>query len=59
MDRQCYCEPEQNYCGVCGICNNPGHISHHPGGIPYTGSWCDLCYERLRVAFLNPLIPSE
>lgn len=46
MLRNCYCKADQKYCGKCDVCGNPGHISHHPGAVPATGSWCDQCYER-------------
>ena len=59
MNRICYCEPGQIYCGVCNICNSPGHISHHPGGIPYTGTWCDLCYQTICFNSMDDQMPSE
>ncbi len=57
--RGCYCAlwhegPEllekQNlpygYCGWCGVCKKPGHTRHSPRG-PFTGGWCDACWEKL------------
>lgn len=46
MKRNCYCKPEQKYCGDCSVCGKKGHISHYPGEVPATGSWCDTCYEK-------------
>ena len=43
--RTCYCEKGDLFCGKCEVCDNPGHIKHHPGG-PGTGSWCDKHYEE-------------
>jgi len=31
------------FCGTCEECNEPGHIQHFPGPVPYTGAWCDKC----------------
>ena len=56
---QCYCgkipketlEKEgipEGYCGLCDICNKPGHTQHFPGAVPYTGTWCDKCFVRVR-----------
>lgn len=66
--RGCYCElwntkPEfleqqeipRGYCGLCQVCGRPGHIRHHPGAVPYTGSWCDWHYRR--VALFHPFAP--
>lgn len=60
MKRNCYCElwktkPEilreqgvpEGFCGMCERCGQPGHTSHYPGPVPYTGSWCDRCYRIL------------
>lgn len=67
--RGCYCElwwdtiPEvlekqgvpHGYCGLCEVCGRPGHTRHHPGAVPYTGSWCDWHYRR--VALTHPASP--
>lgn len=66
--RHCYCrlwetKPEfleqkgvpRGYCGMCMVCGQPGHIRHHPGAVPYTGSWCDWHYRRL--ALTHPATP--
>lgn len=56
--RNCYCglwekDPEfmrdekgynPGFCGKCEICGKDGHLSHFPGPMPYTGSWCDYHY---------------
>ena len=65
-DRYCYCglwetDPKflrdqdipPGYCGFCQVCGEPGHIRHFPGSAPYTGSWCDRHYRRVRN--LHPL----
>lgn len=36
------------YCGVCEVCGEPGHTRHYPGPVPYTGTWCDTHYGKLR-----------
>lgn len=41
------------FCGFCQVCHRPGHIRHHPGSVPMTGSWCDTHYRRL--AWTHPL----
>jgi len=64
-NRYCYCDlweksPEtlekqgvpRGYCGLCEVCRAPGHTQHFPGGIPYTGAWCDKHYRRL--LFFDP-----
>ena len=71
MKRNCYCElwktnPEtlkdqglsEGYCGTCERCGKPGHTSHHPGPVPYTGSWCDRCYQIVAWTWplLNPVV---
>ncbi len=58
MRRNCFCtlwqtKPEaltsqgipDSYCGICERCGKPGHMSHYPGPVPYTGAWCDRCYR--------------
>lgn len=60
--RGCYCglwdtKPEalreqglpEGFCGHCEKCGKPGHTRHFPGAVPYTGSWCDKHYLRLRL----------
>jgi len=32
--------------GICEVCKKPGKIRHFPGDLPYTGCWCDTCYDR-------------
>ena len=59
MNRNCYCRPNQTHCGLCSICNSPGHVSQHPYGIPYTSCWCDLCYQTIRLANLHIQVPNE
>jgi len=62
-NRNCYCpdsEPQAawllkakipyGFCGVCDNCGQLGHTRHYPGPVPYTGSWCDVCYEKERLA---------
>jgi hypothetical protein len=66
--RMCYCglwdtKPEvleqqgipRGYCGLCLVCERPGHTRHHPGAVPFTGSWCDWHYRRL--ALTHPATP--
>lgn len=56
--RQCYCNSisrealaEQGiaagFCGICEVCQQPGHTRHYPGAVPYTGAWCDACFAQL------------
>lgn len=64
-NRNCYCGTRgandkalqegipQGYCGLCEICGKPGHVRHHPGAVPATGSWCDFHYALL--AIFHPL----
>lgn len=65
MKRNCYCDlrktrPEtfgqqgipEGYCGICERCGRPGHTSHHPGPVPYTGAWCDRCFRILTWTWL-------
>ena len=33
------------FCATCEFCGDFGHASHYPGPLPYTGSWCDVCYK--------------
>lgn len=42
----------EGYCGLCEVCERPGHSRHFPGASPATGTWCDKHYNRLR--FLHP-----
>lgn len=55
--RNCYCESPNDdpaaSCGTCERCGRPGHTRHAPNGIPYTGAWCDRCYQIVR--FTRPL----
>lgn len=58
-ERYCYCpkngKPHPDYlikqgvpegfCGMCERCGQPGHARHFPGPVPYTGAWCDRCYD--------------
>ena len=57
--RNCYCgvwdkKPElyreygypEGFCGFCEVCKKPGHARHYPGPVPYTGAWCDECYQK-------------
>ncbi len=46
MKRNCYCKLGQKFCGTCSRCQKPGHVSHAPGDIPSTGTWCDACYQK-------------
>jgi len=34
------------YCGVCEVCGKPGHMRHGLTG-PYTGAWCDKCWDAM------------
>jgi hypothetical protein len=60
--RGCYCDPwdtdpdamrarglPEGFCGHCEKCGQPGHVRHFPGAVPYTGSWCDKHYLRMRL----------
>jgi|ERR1051326_2401842 hypothetical protein len=31
----------------CELCGNPGQLRHYPGAVPYTGVWCNACFENL------------
>ncbi len=55
---QCYCGKipkerlkkegiPEGFCGLCEICNKPGHTQHFPGAVPYTGTWCDVCLKKI------------
>ena len=62
-ERGCYCDtlweknPEflekqdisRGFCGICERCRQPGHTRHFPGAVPYTGAWCDQCYNVVGV----------
>jgi hypothetical protein len=37
----------RGFCGLCSVCSAPGHTRHHPGTVPFTGSWCDDHYADL------------
>ena len=37
----------EGYCGLCELCNKPGHTQHFPGAVPYIGAWCDDCFEKI------------
>ncbi len=37
-----------DYCALCDICNEPGHIQHFPGAVPCTGAWCDSCLIKVK-----------
>lgn len=63
-ERGCYCEGwdtapdrmrsaghEPGHCGTCERCGAAGHTRHHPGPLPYTGAWCDVCYRRERFTW--------
>ena len=65
-DRGCYCDlwnrdpatlesrgVPRGFCGHCQTCGQPGHTRHFPGGVPFTGCWCDKHYRRL--SWLHPL----
>jgi hypothetical protein len=54
----CYCESvtkeyrekygiPEGYCGICEVCNAPGHTQHFPGAVPYTGAWCNSCLIKV------------
>lgn len=58
--RNCYCESyvqdraaplPPGHCGRCEACGEPGHTSHVPAPLPYTGSWCDTHYDLVAWAF--------
>ena len=36
----------RGYCGMCDSCGQPGHLRHAPISMPYTGAWCDACYQK-------------
>ncbi len=59
--RGCYCDLwdtnpalyeklgyQRGFCGSCERCGAPGHTRHFPGPVPYTGAWCDKCYQILK-----------
>jgi hypothetical protein len=50
--RNCYCKPGEVSCGTCERCGAPGHTRHFPGGVPYTGAWCDRCYRIVGLTHL-------
>ncbi|GMW03841.1 MAG: hypothetical protein AMXMBFR84_49750 [Candidatus Hydrogenedentota bacterium] len=37
----------RGYCGFCDVCGSPGHTRPYPGPRPFTGCWCDRCFEQL------------
>ena len=53
--RACYCKRGESYCGTCEDCGRPGHTSHFPGAVPYTGAWCESCYLKLKDRFSTEL----
>ena len=56
----CYCEERKinpklaekmknipkGYCGLCEVCEKPGHLRAHPR-LPTTGEWCDKHWNEL------------
>lgn len=65
-ERDCYCglwkdKPEIlekqsipfGYCGYCKKCDEPVHTRHFPGILPYSSTWCDEHYKKLKL--LHPL----
>ena len=61
-DRNCYCPTDGKqptwltddniplgFCGICDDCGEFGHTRHYPGPVPFTGSWCDTCYEKEKL----------
>ena len=62
-ERMCYCRPRHDrptqarrrippgFCGICRECAQPGHTRHSPIPAPFTGAWCDRCYEELGIAY--------
>ncbi len=69
-NRTCYCpewkdKPRQTgdktipetSCGKCDVCGKPGHVSHYPGAVPATGSWCDVCYKKMQWTTPQVYIP--
>lgn len=61
---KCYCSLRQKdpnyysnkgipdgFCALCDICKKPGHTTHVPAGLPYTGGWCDEHYALIEAAF--------
>ncbi len=68
LRRNCYCDtwarlggrPQtadfpDGFCGLCSICGDPGHRSHHPYTVGSV-SWCDRCFliERHRAGAREP-----
>ena len=60
----CYCESTHRdpkfmrrhgirpgFCGICRECGKPGHARHSPIPAPFTGAWCDECYDALGDAY--------
>lgn len=41
------------YCGLCQICQQPGHLRHFPGPVPRSDAYCDRHYRL--VQWLHPL----
>ena len=67
-ERSCYCDlwdkdpsilekqgVPKGFCGLCEKCHKAGHMRHHPGAVPYTGSWCDHHYKILSLT--HPTTP--
>ncbi|WP_035276914.1 hypothetical protein [Desulforegula conservatrix] len=56
----CYCQERLNnpkvaelmkdipegFCGLCDICDRPGHTRAHPN-LPTSGAWCDEHWKEL------------
>lgn len=68
IPRNCYCETyvqdraaplPPGFCGRCETCGEPGHTSHVPAPIPYTGSWCDDHHDLIAWAFDEERPPGE
>jgi len=76
--RYCYCPSEEQtaykenlakrnippgFCGRCDVCNEPGHLCHYPGPLPFTGCWCDKHYiievrEKPMLKAAHPDVPN-
>lgn len=65
--RNCYCREDRppppgvppGYCGICRICDAPGHARHHPGYLPYTGAWCDAHYDQMQQIYARAFSQPE
>ena len=50
--RDCDCKSDDEFCGECDICGEPGHYRHFPWpDIVYTSDWCDEHYDMLAREF--------